>query len=248
MMSSVKLAIRRSLGLIGYDVVRRQPQITLGIPDEDCYHSLFARSLFAPWDSAKFFPEFESVKSLTVCSRYSAWVVAHLLRETRDVEGDIVELGVYKGGMASLMACIRAEFTAQKPLRLFDTFTGMPNTDPILDRHKKGDFSNSSLEAVKNVFAGTSNVYFHAGMVEDTLRVSPIEKVSFVHIDLDIHSAIKAATEYLWPMLSPGGVLVFDDYGYPTCPGARKAVDDFFAELPEKPFLLPLGSCFVRKD
>ena len=91
-------------------------------------------------------------------------------------------------------------------------------------------------------------MYFHEGKVEDTLRVSPIEKVSFVHIDLDIHSAIKAAAEYLWPMLPPGGVMVFDDYGYPTCPGARKAVDDFFAETPEKPLLLPLGSCFVRKD
>jgi O-methyltransferase len=228
---------------MGYDIVRRQPQITYGIPDEDCYHSLFA-----PWESAKFFPEFELVKNLTVCSRYSVWVVAQLLRQTRDVEGDIVELGVYKGGMALLINCIRVEFTAQKPLRLFDTFTGMPDTDPVLDRHKKGDFSDSSLEAVKTVFAGTSNVYFHAGMVEDMLRVSPIVKVSFVHIDLDIHSAVKAATEYLWPMLSPGGVMVFDDYGYPTCPGARKAVDDFFAELPEKPLLLPLGSCFVRKD
>ena len=35
-----------------------------------------------------------------------------------------------------------------------------------------------------------------------------------------------------------GAVIVYDDYGFPTCPGARKAVDDFFADKPEMPLVL----------
>ena len=240
--AELKIAIRKCCWLFGYDIVRREPPIIYGIPDEDCY-----QSLFAPWDSSRFFPEFEEVKNLTVCSRYSAWTVMHLLRQTQNVEGEIVELGVYKGGMALLMERTRADFAQQKPLRLFDTFDGMPDTDPVLDRHKKGDFSDSSLEAVKSVLASAKDVYFHKGRVEDTLTFAGIEKASFVHIDLDIHSAIKTAIEYFWPRLSPGGIVVFDDYGFPTCPGARKAVDNFFVDLPVTPFLLPFGSCFIQK-
>jgi O-methyltransferase len=240
--ANLKMAIRKCCWRFGYDIIRREPPIVYGIPDEDCYNSLFA-----PWESPRLFPAFEEVKNLTLCSRYSAWALVHLLRQTQNVDGEIAELGVYKGGMARLIEQIRTEFAAQKPLRLFDTFAGMPETDPILDRHKKGDFSDTSLEAVKAVLAGAANVFFHKGLVENTLPVAGIEKASFVHIDLDIHSAIKTSTEYFWPRLSPGGIILFVDYGFPTCPGARKAVDDFFADVKAKPFLLPFGSCFVQK-
>ncbi|MGE4481370.1 TylF/MycF/NovP-related O-methyltransferase [Acidocella sp.] len=242
LVSMLKMAIRKSLWPLGYDIIRRQPPVIYGIPDEDCY-----QSLFSPWDSARLFPEFTEVKNLTVCSRYSAWAVAQLLRLTHDVDGDIIELGVYKGGMGLLMDHIRSSFSKPKPLRLFDTFAGMPQTDPVLDRHREGDFSDTSLTAVKNLFAASSGVHFHEGLVEDTLPISDLGKVSFIHVDLDIYSAIKFSVEYLWPKLQPGGVIIFDDYGFPTCPGARKAVDEFFTDLPVKPFLLPFGSCFVQK-
>lgn len=236
--ASLKMAVRKCFQLFGYDIVR-----LYGIQDEDAY-----AALFAPWDSSRLFPEFEAIRNLTVCSRYSAWAVARLLEQTQAVNGDIIELGVYKGGMALLMERIRAGFAIRKPLRLFDTFAGMPETDPVLDRHKKGDFSDTSLEAVTAVFSGVSDVHFHRGLVQDTLPHANINSVSFVHIDLDIYYAIKASIEYIWPRLSPGGIVVFDDYGFPSCPGARRAVDEFFADIPEKPFLLPFGSCFVEKQ
>lgn len=240
--AELKMAIRKCCWLFGYDIIRREPPVIYNIPDEDCY-----KSLFSPWDSSRFFPEFEEVQNLTVCSRYSAWAVVHLLRQTSTIEGDVVELGVYRGGVARLLDRNRSDVAGGKSLRLFDTFAGMPDTDPVLDRHKKGDFSDTSLQAVKRVLADTKDVHFYEGLVEDTLPLAGIEKASFVHIDLDIHSAIKASVEYFWPRLSPGGIIVFDDYGFPTCPGARKAVDDFFHNLPVKPFLLPFGSCFVQK-
>jgi hypothetical protein len=59
--AELKMAIRKCCWLFGYDIIRRDPPVTYGIPDEDCY-----KPLFAPWDSSRFFPEFEEVSNLTV--------------------------------------------------------------------------------------------------------------------------------------------------------------------------------------
>jgi O-methyltransferase len=41
--------------------------------------------------------------------------------------------------------------------------------------------------------------------------------------------------------------MVFDDYGLPSCPGARRAVDEFFARQPEVPLILATGQAVVFK-
>lgn len=42
--------------------------------------------------------------------------------------------------------------------------------------------------------------------------------------------------------------MVFDDYGFPTCPGARKAVDEFFADKRETPIVLPTGQAVAIRN
>ena len=39
--------------------------------------------------------------------------------------------------------------------------------------------------------------------------------------------------------------MVFDDYGFPTCPGAKAAVDEFFHGRKEVPLVLPTGQAVV---
>jgi len=41
--------------------------------------------------------------------------------------------------------------------------------------------------------------------------------------------------------------MIFNDYGYPSCPGVEKAVNDFFDEKIETPIYLPTGQCVVIK-
>ena len=69
----------------------------------------------------------------------------------------------------------------------------------------------------------------------------------FVHIDLDIYQAILEATRFFYTRVPAGGILLYDDYGFASCPGARAAVDEFFADKPEVPFVLSTGRCFVQK-
>ena len=59
--------------------------------------------------------------------------------------------------------------------------------------------------------------------------------------------SIRDAVEYVYPRLVPGGCLIFDDYGFPSCPGARQAVDELFANRPEVPLCLPTGQALVVK-
>jgi O-methyltransferase len=55
------------------------------------------------------------------------------------------------------------------------------------------------------------------------------------------------ALEFIWPRLVSGGFIVFDDYGFPTCPGAREAVDEFFDAKDSIPLCLPTGQAIVFK-
>jgi O-methyltransferase len=66
-------------------------------------------------------------------------------------------------------------------------------------------------------------------------------------VNVDLYRSVRDCIEFLYPRMVPGGFLVFDDYGFPSCPGARRAVDEAFAKRPEVPICLPTGQCLVVK-
>ena len=74
------------------------------------------------------------------------------------------------------------------------------------------------------------------GKVEDTLKGDDIpEKVSLLRLDTDWYESTKIELEILFPRLVKGGVLIIDDYGH--FEGARKAVDEYFSQLPDNYFM-----------
>jgi hypothetical protein len=54
-----------------------------------------------------------------------------------------------------------------------------------------------------------------------------------------------ASVSFFYPRMNSGGLMLFDDYGFATCPGARRAIDEFFADKPEPIIDLPTGQAFV---
>lgn len=139
-----------------------------------------------------------------------------------DVPGSVYECGVYWGGTAYLLATL----ANGRPVKLFDTFTGMPEVSEY-DLHKKGDFADTDLDLVRSTFIAFPNVEIYAGFIPDTFPEDDV--IAFAHVDVDIFQSVWDCCEYIVPRLSPGGVIVFDDYGFPSCPGAKKAVDEFFS-------------------
>lgn len=74
------------------------------------------------------------------------------------------------------------------------------------------------------------HVHFHKGFIPFTFAGLEDSKISFSHIDLDLYQCYLDALNFIYPRMTSGGVIVFDDYAAPTCKGATLAVNEFFGE------------------
>lgn len=244
---SIKLL--QSLGYIVQKISTALP----GIPDREAYRPFVnSWSIFSPWEAD---PTISSVIAhlvakgrKTLVSRDRLWVLMQLARQAQALDGEYWEAGVYQGGTASLLHAIIRNNRERSMLRLFDTFSGMPETDSSIDKHSAGDFADTSIEAVKQVVGEAPYIDYRRGVVPETFTGLESARVAFAHIDLDIYPAILAACEFIYPRLAAGGFMIFDDYGFHSCPGARKAVDEFFADTAVVPLSLPTGQAIVFKS
>jgi O-methyltransferase len=217
------------------------------IPEEELY-----LPIYSPWNG-KAKGEFNDLmKLVTPYSLVSAdrcFIIYSLALQSLHLPGMFYECGVYKGGTAILLAKILSmhRVYASQRLYLFDSFEGMPDTDKTYDLHAKGDFSDTSLESVKERVGFPALVEFNKGVIPSTFSGKEDQSISFAHIDVDIYKSVLDCCEFIYPRLLNGGILIFDDYGFPSCPGAKKAVDFFFRDKIEVPLILPTGQAVVFK-
>lgn len=214
------------------------------LPDKELY-----QPQFSPWlaETGEFRQLISKAKPFSLVSEDRLWILYSLAQQARHLTGEFWECGVYKGGTAIILADI-LRAAPDKTLRLFDTFSGMPETDPDKDYHRKGDFADTSLASVKQRLDDKDNIEFHQGFIPDTFQGLEHEKLAFAHIDVDIYQSVLDCCEFIYPRLVSGGFMLFDDYGFPSCPGARAAVDSFFADKIEVPLVLSTGQAFVIKS
>lgn len=160
------------------------------------------------------------------------------------VLGDFVECGVFAGSNAAAMARASAfglpygllipEWKRPR-VHLFDSFEGIPQAGPhdtefLAADHKPG-LSTCSLEAVQvhMVEWGIPDelLVYHPGWFIDTMTRTPpvgrghIEAIAVLRIDCDLYESVKLCMEHLYPLVSPGGWVIIDDF---DLSGARKAV------------------------
>jgi O-methyltransferase len=90
-------------------------------------------------------------------------------------------------------------------------------------------------------------VHLVRGRVEDTIPERAPDTIALLRLDTDWYASTKHELENLWPRLSPGGVLIIDDYGH--WEGAHRAVDEFFARMEHPPLLQRIdatGRCAIK--
>ena len=208
---------------------------------------------YSPWLEPDFRQRTAAIEGNTGLTGQSLYTLVHHLRESLDLDGDVMECGVWRGGSAKLL---RDEIIASgkpKALHLFDSFEGMTRVDAVNDRHDVGDFADTSLDHVKRFVTGSPEAdpngiaHFHQGWIPETFAGLDALKFCFAHIDLDLYQPILDALAFVYPRLASRGTIVFDDYGFASCPGARRAVDAFFADKPERVFSLNTGQAVVIK-
>jgi O-methyltransferase len=154
----------------------------------------------------------------------------------RDVPGDFIETGVWRGGSCILMrAVLKAFGDDNRIVWAADSFEGIPSPDPRypLDGgstfHEYSDILGVSLEQVQENFRRygmlDDQVRFLKGLFKDTLPTAPIRELAILRLDGDLYSSTIDALTSLYPKLSPGGFVIVDDYG--DLQGCRQAVTDY---------------------
>jgi hypothetical protein len=173
------------------------------------------------------------------------YTLRELLKLCVHLDGDAVECGTYKGTSAFLIC--KAYLKSCRRVHLFDSFEGLPAPQD-LDGHywTKGDLSTSE-RAARDTLSGFDNYVIYKGWIPDRFADIADLSFSFAHIDVDLYQPTLASLEFLYPRMVPGGLILFDDHGFKTCPGAKLAADQYFLSRPEELVLLPTGQAFVVK-
>ena len=172
--------------------------------------------------------------------------------EDNNIEGSIVECGVWKGG--SMMAALLALKTNNRSIYLYDTFEGMSEPTKEDNSYKnesaqkayltKDDYwkrieCHSSLNEVENNIYKTNypkdKISFIQGKVEETIPKTIPDKIAILRLDTDWYESTMHEMVYLFPKLVKGGVVIIDDYGH--WKGCKKAVDEYLLKQNIKLFL-----------
>ena len=175
----------------------------------------------------------------------AAYHVYSIAKSQSKLDGDMAEVGVYQGGSAKLIA----EVKNGKELHLFDTFEGLPKVSEK-DTHfgtsywKTGEFSNTSLEKVKNYLSNYKNIFCYKGKFPDTSEPIKNKKFSFVHLDVDLFQSTIDCLEFFYPRMINGGVILTHDY---HTDGVKQAFNEFCKDK-KIPQIQLLGSqCAITK-
>jgi hypothetical protein len=174
------------------------------------------------------------------------WMLGQLLRLTRDVPGDTAECGVYLGASSYLICRFNERLGGGLRQHLmFDSFEGLSAPAAVDGSYwGEGDLS-APLEAVKKALAEFPDTAYLKGWIPSRFAEVADRRFSFVHIDVDLHGPTRDSMEFFYSRMSPGGIILCDDYGCTTCPGATKAVDEFLRDKPEKMIALCSGGGFM---
>jgi O-methyltransferase len=147
-------------------------------------------------------------------------------------DGDILEVGSWRGGTSLMIAASSAEHRPTSKVYICDTFEGIVLSGPNDNFHKDGDFSGTtSKELVEELLSsqGLENFKVLKGIFpHDTGNQVDSEKIAFVHIDVDVYNGHMEIFKWLEGRLVNGAIIIFDDYGSPSCQGATKAVHEYF--------------------
>jgi hypothetical protein len=225
--------IRKFFNSFNYDIVKYKPGVTAAFPGDfnEIHKNIIQKAKpFTMTGNERLFALIEAIKYV---SKYN-------------IEGDIVECGVWKGGSMLTVAETLVQLNqANRTLYLYDTFEGM--SEPTehdetfynekaktllvsnADKDKNLVWAYSTLEEVKSTMAlSTYNpelIRYIKGKVEETVPSVMPKKIALLRLDTDWFESTKHEMEHLFPLLETGGVLIIDDYGH--WKGARKAIDEY---------------------
>jgi len=177
---------------------------------------------------------YNQIKGNTLVDIYRCYELWQLVKKVQSLnpQAAILEVGVWRGGTAGIMAQQLSDIKSNACLYLADTFSGVAKAGANDSFYTGGEHSDTSQQIVEDVLKNKSrypNYRILKGIFpEDTAHeIKADEQFGLCHIDVDVYTSAKDILEWVWNKLIPGGVVVFDDYGFHSCTGVTKLVEEY---------------------
>ena len=228
-MSVLKTLIKSALRHAGYDIFS-VPNSKGQRSGQYCYSEIRPRATLSPWLADEdFMHVYRQIMNDTLLDAYRLHELWSLVEQTSKIKGDIVEVGVWRGGSGCLMASREKMLGSDHFVHLCDTFCGVVKAGSKDQGYRGGEHHNTSSKAVKNLADNLmlKNVRIYPGVFpEETGKNFSSARIRLLHIDVDVYESAKDSVEFLWDHIPAGGVIVFDDYGFVGCEGVTAYVDE----------------------
>ena len=205
------------------------------------------------WKCPEFQTIADAVEGYTVVEKTRLFVLWQLVSQAAP-GGDLVEVGVWRGGSGMVIAEQARRCHPDALVLLYDTFEGIPHADAQVDSgYRVGEFQDTNLPIVRDLATRLAfwNVLPVQGVFpRDFHAYKSHIQFSFAHIDCDVYQSARESWEFIWPRVVPGGIVVFDDYGEQRSGGLTRCVNEI-AACPDPDFVwLPspmIQAIFIKK-
>jgi lipopolysaccharide transport system ATP-binding protein len=179
------------------------------------------------------------------------WLAAYAAK----LEGDFVECGV-NTGIDSLAVCEYLDFNKTgKNFWLLDTFEGAKKEQMSEEEVVAGRLSESQAnyypcyEVAQENFSGFPGAKLIKGVIPNSLaQCDSIHQVAYLAIDMSIAIPERAAIEYFWPKMAPGGIVIFGAYGWAPFRPIKRSIDAFCKANGVEVILIPTGQGLLIKS
>ena len=221
--------LRRLLNGFGVDV-RRVPGGPAAIRDPG-YGVIRPNSTYAPWTTdARFLEAYAAIRTATLVDRFRCFELWQLVAQVAKLpHGALLEVGVWRGGTGALIATRAAVCGIGEKVYLCDTFSGVVKAGERDSEYRGGEHADTTRGAVEGLLRGMrlENVEILEGVFPDETgaRVAG-DRFRFCHVDVDVYESARASVEWIWDRMVPGGVVVFDDFGFRSTDGITRYVEE----------------------
>ncbi|MFH0939630.1 MAG: TylF/MycF/NovP-related O-methyltransferase [Planctomycetota bacterium] len=229
MNSSIKTTIRRVANRFGFEITRI-PKPGSSMANE--YETVYPAATYSPWNKDLLFQAmFASIEKFTMVDKYRCFELWKLVEQIAKLKtGNIIEIGVWRGGTGALIAKQARNCGIKDKVFLCDTFAGVVKAGARDSRYKGGEHADTSCQAVKELILtrmNLDNVEILEGIFPEQTG-HRVEGMQFrlCHIDVDVYQSAKDITDWIWDKMVPGGIIVYDDYGFYGCDGITQYVEE----------------------
>ena len=178
-------------------------------------------------------PKFVAAERLTrpytlvdVLRQHEIWVMVG--QSAKLGSGNILEVGVWRGGTGLLIAEAMRHFAVSGTLYLADTFSGVVKAGDNDSRYSGGEHADVTRAEIEALFTTHGHdVRILTGIFPEDTASAFHGRIKLLHIDVDVYQSARDVVEWCADRIVPGGIVIFDDYGFSGTDGIARLCEEY---------------------